>query len=385
MRTLVSGRPPGRRIRHVVDRADPAVEELVLIDGQPIRAPGPEEGRLRPRCERLIDPVPVRRADALEERAARELLEAVRAPPDRPDREDPEAEHEKRKAEGVARRHEEEGRGQACCERERGEPDPVLADAVLQRPQRQEHERVRDGRGREEPVERDRDDEQRGHQGGDRGEHARTRSTSLDPREERDAQKRSDVEHVPLLDPVRELGRERRDDGDDADGDRHGRGEEGLEPRVERAGAGNQDDGRCERDHEHVEGELGNVPPQVPKRLPDVVAPLTDGGVGTEQVLRRPSGRELDDQQCDGERRDDAVQPAESQRSSSAGRAVRRSRARAARGGRPGRGRPPALGSRTRARPARAGGRPTAPSDVRARRGARARRRGRAGRRRSPS
>ncbi len=106
--------------------------------------------------------------------------------------------------------------------------------------------------------------------------------------------------------------RERRDDGDDADGDRHGRGEEGLEPRVERAGAGNEDDGRCERDHEHVEGELGNVPPQVAKRLPDVVAPLTDGGVGTEQVLRRPSGRELDDEQCDGERRDDAVQPAES-------------------------------------------------------------------------
>ncbi len=93
----------------------------------------------------------------------------------------------------------------------------------------------------------------------------------LDPRDERDAEERRDVEHVPLLDPVGELRGERRDDRDDADRQLDRRREECLEPRVERASAGDEDDRRRERDDEHVERELGDVPPQVAQRLADVV------------------------------------------------------------------------------------------------------------------
>ena len=67
--------------------------------------------------ERAVDPVAVGRADALEQRAPRELLESVLAPPDRPDREDPEAEDEQRQDERVAPRDEEERRGEAGRER----------------------------------------------------------------------------------------------------------------------------------------------------------------------------------------------------------------------------------------------------------------------------
>ena len=76
---------------------------------------------------------------------------------------------------------------------------------------------------------------------------------------------------------------EDRHDRDHADRQGDGRREESLEARVERARAGDEHDRRRERDHEHVERELGDVPPEVAQRVAEVVAPLADGRVRAEE------------------------------------------------------------------------------------------------------
>ena len=119
----------------------------------------------------------------------------------------------------------------------------------------------------EEAVERDRDDEERGHDGGDRREQPGPRRADVDPGEERDAEERRHVEHVSLLDARGELRREHGHHRDDADGREHRRREERLQPRVERASTPDEHDRRGERDHEDVQRELGDVPPEVAQRI----------------------------------------------------------------------------------------------------------------------
>ena len=97
-------------------------------------------------------------------------------------------------------------------------------------------------------------------------------------------------------------------DRDDAHRQRDRGCEECLQPRIERTRPRDEDDRRRERDHEEVEGELGDVPPQVPKRLADLVRPLADGLVGAEQASSR-SGLQGED--GEGTAGDDPVQPAE--------------------------------------------------------------------------
>ena len=98
----------------------------------------------------------------------------------------------------------------------------------------------------------------------------------LDPGEEGDAEERRHVEHVSLLDASGELRREHGHHRDDADGQSNRRREERLQPRVERASPSHEHDRRGERDHEDVQRELGDVPPQVAQRIAQVVAPIAD-------------------------------------------------------------------------------------------------------------
>ena len=152
-----------------------------------------------------------------------------------------------------------------------------------------------------------------------------TRRAPLDPGEERDAEERDDVEQVPLLDPIGELGRERSDDREHTDDQRDRRREERLQARVEGSRAHDEHDERRERDDEHVQGELRDVPPEVAEHLLRVVAPVADRGVGAEQSSREDLGDEDDD--CAGG--GDPVEPAVRARSSRAGSASRRPRGRA--------------------------------------------------------
>ena len=101
------------RIGDVVDRPERTIEELVLVHREPVGPPRPQERRPGAARQRSCRPSPDRRrADALEQRTARELLEPVLAPPDRPDGQDPEAEDEQREDERIAPRDEEKRRGE---------------------------------------------------------------------------------------------------------------------------------------------------------------------------------------------------------------------------------------------------------------------------------
>ena len=123
-----------------------------------------------------------------------------------------------------------------------------------------------------------------------------------------DAEKRGNVEHVPLLDPV---GKLRREYGYDQD-DRHRQGDRGceerLEPRIERARPCDEDDRGRERDHEQVEGELGYVPPEVPECFAECVRPLADGLIGAEQTSSRDG---LECESSESATGNDPVQPPE--------------------------------------------------------------------------
>ena len=230
-----------------------------------------------PGRQRPVDPVAIRRANSLEERSDRGALEAVLAPPDRPYRENPEREDEQREGQGVAPRHEEERRREHDRKTRRRELDPVRSDPILQRPERQQHQRVGERRRRDEAIERDRGDEHGRDHRGDGREHTWSRGSELDPGQQRDAEQGSDVEHVALLDPVRELGGERRHDRDDAHDQGDRRREKCLQPRVERASSRYEDDRRGEWDDEHVQRQLRDVPPQVPEHLAEVVRLLAHG------------------------------------------------------------------------------------------------------------
>ena len=59
-------------------------------------------------------------------------------------------------------------------------------------------------------------------------------------------------------------------------------------------------DRRCERDHEDVQRELGDVPPQVAQRVAHVVAPIADRRIGAEQILRCVSEDERTTEDGDG-------------------------------------------------------------------------------------
>ncbi len=220
----------------------------------------------------------------------REALEAVRPPPDRLERDRPQAEHDERERERVAARHEHEERGEP--ERQHGgrDRDPVRADVVLERPERQQHERVRDRGRREEAVERDEKHDEGGCGSSHRSEHPWALGAPLDPREEPDDEQWRDVEEVALLDPIRERGRESGDHRNLRDRDRHRRREVGLERWVERPRPSHEHDRRGERNDEDVQRELGDVPHEVVEDLTKRVARVADGLVGAEDVVET-SGR----------------------------------------------------------------------------------------------
>ena len=70
---------------------------------------------------------------------------------------------------------------------------------------------------------------------------------------------------------------------------------------------------------EDVESELGDMPPEVSKRLAELVRPLADGLVGAEQATTR---RGLDGDHREGGAGDDPVQPPEPRERGRDGRPV---------------------------------------------------------------
>ncbi len=128
-----------------------------------------------------------------------------------------------------ATRHEHEEGSRQDASREHCRVDRVEQERAVGTPDRQQRECVRDRARVDEPLERDRKREERTRDGHGGRHPARARQPSVDPDEKRDQEERRHDERVPLLDPVRELRRERGDDEKQRDRQRGARGEEGSQ------------------------------------------------------------------------------------------------------------------------------------------------------------
>ena len=277
----------------VVEVPHAPVEELVLPHGVLVGVARPDQRHLRIAADGAVDPVGVRGGDPLEQVEDRRLPVL---PLDRLLR-DPEVdEDEQRHDQRVAHRHEQEQQAGA----DRGDQhDPVQvpdsAERRRDRPERQQRRRVRDRRQADQLRVRQRGDE-RNRACRDRpGDGARPRAQPFDPEHQRGQEQRGDIEHVPLLDPQRLLGGERRD----LEHEPEREGDGGCQERPLGAGPAarrqREDDERDERhDPERQDQLLPVVQPPV-EDAADGVPGVAGDLVGAEHAEDRGAARDLHD------------------------------------------------------------------------------------------
>ena len=196
-------------------------------------------------------------------------------------------EHEQREDDCIPLRHERERRRERDREQERELGDPLERDVILDAPPRQQHQGVRERRGLDEALERDREDEPGRDGRADPRRDPRAHRSALDPRQQENEEERRDDEQVPFLNPLRELRREGRDDEDQPEAHGERDREQSLQRSVERAGASGEDDCRGDRDDPEVEVELGDVIDEEAEHLEQVVVGVADDAVRAEEISER--------------------------------------------------------------------------------------------------
>ena len=300
---------------NVVDHADAATEELVLVHGIRRRHRlGPEDRDPRIRADLAVDPVAVWHVCAGPQRADARLVDPVAAALDHDRGEDEVGGNERRQDQRVApRKQGEEGR-RAERDAERGPLHLLQVDQVVLRPPpRQEREGVAERARPDEACVRDEEREDAGDHGGrdDRPPGARDDAVGGEP-EQRDQPERGEVEDVALLDPVDVARRgEGRHLGEEPDGD--GKGRDRERTRGRRRAARCEPHGQERRKGKDPEREIeaGYVVEEEAEDALRGVAGGRRGAVGAEERERRAAASDRPGEGEESAGAEKAVEPRE--------------------------------------------------------------------------
>ncbi len=204
-----------------------------------------------------------------------------------------EDERDEREHQRVPAWDEQEERGRERASEEHGRVDRIEEQRAVRVPDGKQGERVGDRARLDEPLERDRERQERRAHGRRCSQDQRPRCATVDPDQQADQEERRDDKCVSLLNPVREHRGERRDDEQERDGERDPGGHKGADRRIEPPGEGGHDDERGEGQDAEVEIELREVVQEEARDLIELIVAVADDRVGAEEIRERATSRSL--------------------------------------------------------------------------------------------